>query len=59
MLSGDVQGVMPDGMLEIWQADAQGRYAHPAAGRPLASKGFRGFGRVATGPWCPPTAATR
>ena len=41
--------VMPDAMLEIWQADAQGRYAHPADGRPLASNSFRGFGRVATG----------
>src|SRR5262245_41792373 len=40
--------VMPDAMLEIWQADPQGRYAHPADGRPLASNSFRGFGRVAT-----------
>ena len=40
--------VMPDAMLEIWQADAQGCYAHPADGRPLASNSFRGFGRVAT-----------
>jgi protocatechuate 3,4-dioxygenase alpha subunit len=40
--------VLPDAMLEIWQADAQGRYAHPADGRPLASNSFRGFGRVAT-----------
>ena len=39
---------MPDAMLEIWQADAQGRYAHPADGRPLASNSFRGFGRCAT-----------
>ena len=42
--------VLPDAMLEIWQADGQGRYAHPADGRPLASNSFRGFGRVATGP---------
>jgi protocatechuate 3,4-dioxygenase, alpha subunit len=40
--------VMPDAMLETWQADAQGRYAHPADGRPLASNSFRGFGRAAT-----------
>jgi protocatechuate 3,4-dioxygenase alpha subunit len=40
---------MPDAMLEIWQADAEGRYAHPADGRPLASNSFRGFGRVGTG----------
>ena len=37
---------LPDAMLEIWQADAQGRYAHPADGRPLASNSFRGFGRA-------------
>ncbi len=40
--------IMPDAMLETWQADAQGRYAHPADGRPLASNSFRGFGRAAT-----------
>jgi protocatechuate 3,4-dioxygenase, alpha subunit len=40
--------VLPDAMLEIWQADSEGRYAHPADGRPLASNSFRGFGRVAT-----------
>ena len=38
---------MPDAMVEIWQADAEGRYAHPADGRPLASNSFRGFGRCA------------
>ena len=40
--------VVPDGLVEIWQADAQGRYAHPADGRPLSSNSFRGFGRCAT-----------
>jgi protocatechuate 3,4-dioxygenase, alpha subunit len=40
--------VMPDAMLEVWQADGQGRYAHPADGRALSSNSFRGFGRVAT-----------
>jgi protocatechuate 3,4-dioxygenase alpha subunit len=45
----DGQGaIMPDAMLEIWQADAEGRYAHPADGRPPASNSFRGFGRAAT-----------
>jgi len=39
---------MPDALVETWQADAQGRYAHPADGRPLASNSFRGFGRCAT-----------
>lgn len=40
--------VAPDAMVEIWQADAQGRYPHPADGRPPASNSFRGFGRTAT-----------
>jgi protocatechuate 3,4-dioxygenase, alpha subunit len=39
---------MPDALIELWQADAEGRYAHPADGRPLASNSFRGFGRCAT-----------
>ena len=39
--------VLPDAMVEIWQADAEGRYAHPADGRPLTSNSFRGFGRCA------------
>ena len=39
---------VPDGMIEIWQANAAGRYAHPADDReeiPLET-GFTGFGRV-------------
>jgi protocatechuate 3,4-dioxygenase alpha subunit len=40
--------VLPDGMLEIWQADAEGRYAHPASARAPVANSFRGFGRVAT-----------
>jgi protocatechuate 3,4-dioxygenase, alpha subunit len=40
--------VVTDAMVEIWQADHQGRYAHPADGRPLTSNSFRGFGRVPT-----------
>jgi protocatechuate 3,4-dioxygenase, alpha subunit len=39
---------LPDALLEIWQADAQGRYAHPADGRALSSNSFRGFGRAPT-----------
>jgi protocatechuate 3,4-dioxygenase alpha subunit len=39
---------MPDALIEIWQADSEGRYAHPADGRPLASNSFRGFGRCPT-----------
>jgi protocatechuate 3,4-dioxygenase alpha subunit len=39
---------LADALVETWQADAQGRYAHPADGRPLAANSFRGFGRAAT-----------
>lgn len=43
---------VPDGMLEIWQADANGVYPDPRGGQPqdgrTAAPGFRGFGRVAT-----------
>jgi protocatechuate 3,4-dioxygenase, alpha subunit len=39
---------LPDALLETWQADAQGRYAHPADPRPRSSNSFRGFGRCAT-----------
>ena len=41
---------VPDGMVEIWQANAAGRYAHPADTRedvPL-EEGFGGFGRSGT-----------
>lgn len=37
-----------DAMIEIWQADSAGRYAHPADGRG-SNAGFKGFGRVGTG----------
>jgi protocatechuate 3,4-dioxygenase alpha subunit len=40
--------IMPDAVVEVWQADAQGHYAHPADGRPLKSNSFRGFGRCPT-----------
>jgi protocatechuate 3,4-dioxygenase, alpha subunit len=36
-----------DAVLEIWQADAEGRYDHPDDGRP-ADPRFRGFGRAMT-----------
>ena len=40
---------MPDALVEIWQADACGRYRHPADARAAAADAeFRGFGRVAT-----------
>jgi protocatechuate 3,4-dioxygenase alpha subunit len=37
---------MPDSMLELWQADASGRYCHPEAGGEAAA--FHGFGRLPT-----------
>jgi protocatechuate 3,4-dioxygenase alpha subunit len=40
--------LVPDAMIELWQADEQGRYAHPADPRG-SNIGFRGFGRVGTG----------
>ena len=45
----DGDGVpVPDALLEIWQADAAGRYAHPADTRALPNAAFKGFGRSAT-----------
>lgn len=40
--------VVPDAMIEIWQADGEGRYAHPADPRG-SNIAFKGFGRVGTG----------
>lgn len=37
-----------DCMIEIWQADAQGRYASPQDSRALPNSQFKGFGRSAT-----------
>jgi protocatechuate 3,4-dioxygenase alpha subunit len=37
---------IPDSLIEIWQADAQGRYAHPADRRALPNASFKGFGRA-------------
>jgi len=48
LVDGHGAGV-PDGMIEIWQANAHGRYAHPEDARALPLEaGFRGFGRVPT-----------
>ena len=48
ILDGDSKPV-PDGVIEIWQANAHGKYAHPddLQNKPL-EKGFTGHGRVAT-----------
>ncbi len=49
LLDGNGEPV-PDALIEIWQANHHGRYAHPDDGRedvPL-DPGFRGFGRAGT-----------
>lgn len=40
--------VIPDAMIEIWQADAAGRYAGAADGNARSNASFKGFGRVPT-----------
>ena len=47
VLDGEGKAV-PDAMLEIWQADGEGRYAHPADQRGSNVR-FKGFGRCGTG----------
>jgi protocatechuate 3,4-dioxygenase alpha subunit len=37
-----------DALVEVWQADAQGRYAHPSDPR-ASNASFKGFGRCGTG----------
>ena len=38
---------MADALIEVWQADSMGRYAHPADSR-SSNAAFAGFGRCAT-----------
>jgi protocatechuate 3,4-dioxygenase alpha subunit len=48
VLDADGLGV-PDAMLELWQANAAGRYAHPEDIQEKSlEKGFQGFGRIPT-----------
>jgi protocatechuate 3,4-dioxygenase alpha subunit len=48
VFDGDGKPVQ-DGLVEIWQANAHGRYAHPDDRRDLPLEpGFRGFGRMPT-----------
>ena len=50
LLDGAGEAV-PDGMVEVWQADPTGRYAHPDDPRSTGTtppEGFRGFGRCTT-----------
>jgi protocatechuate 3,4-dioxygenase, alpha subunit len=45
----DGDGVpVPDCMLEIWQADAQGRFSDPQDARAIPNSSFKGFGRCGT-----------
>ncbi|MGA7922334.1 MAG: protocatechuate 3,4-dioxygenase subunit alpha [Candidatus Acidiferrales bacterium] len=48
LLDGDGVGI-PDGMIEVWQANAYGKYNHPEddQDKPL-EPGFKGFGRIPT-----------
>lgn len=39
---------VPDGLVETWQADPAGRFAHPDDPRGAGAQGFRGFGRCPT-----------
>ncbi|HUQ25072.1 MAG TPA: protocatechuate 3,4-dioxygenase subunit alpha [Burkholderiales bacterium] len=48
LIDGDGNGVN-DGLIEIWQANAEGKYAHPEDTQKKAiEKGWRGFGRIPT-----------
>ena len=47
VLDGDGRPIN-DAMIEIWQADAAGRYAHPADERANPNAAFKGFGRAGT-----------
>jgi protocatechuate 3,4-dioxygenase, alpha subunit len=47
VLDGDGMPIN-DAMVEIWQAEAQGRYAHPRHSGPRPNTKFMGFGRSAT-----------
>jgi len=39
---------IPDGLLETWQADPEGRFDHPDDPRGASGSGFAGFGRCLT-----------
>ena len=50
LLDGDGVGV-GDGLIEIWQANAAGKYAHPEDTQKKAlDPAFKGFGRIPTSP---------
>jgi protocatechuate 3,4-dioxygenase, alpha subunit len=47
----DADGIgVPDALLELWQANSHGKYAHPEDTQPVQLEpNFAGFGRVPTG----------
>ena len=48
LIDGDGKGV-GDGLVEVWQANAEGKYAHPLdTQKKTLERGWRGFGRVPT-----------
>jgi protocatechuate 3,4-dioxygenase, alpha subunit len=48
VIDGDGNGVS-DGMIEVWQANSRGKYAHPDdKQKKILERGFRGFGRIPT-----------
>lgn len=47
VLDGDGAGIA-EALIEIWQADASGRFAHPADARARPNAAFRGHGRCGT-----------
>ena len=49
IIDGEGQPTPGDSMIELWQADSQGRYQHPVDPRSAAAdKNFCGFGRLET-----------
>jgi protocatechuate 3,4-dioxygenase alpha subunit len=49
VIDGDGQPTPGDSMIELWQADSQGRYQHPLDPHSAAAdKNFCGFGRLET-----------
>ena len=51
VIDGEGQPTPGDSMIELWQADSQGRYQHPLDPNfAAADKNFSGFGRLETDP---------
>jgi protocatechuate 3,4-dioxygenase alpha subunit len=48
VLDGDGVPAAGDAMIELWQADSAGRYAHPIDGQSADAGAFHGFGRLET-----------